>query len=384
MAQRRLHPNLKLLIASGRLACADGDPATLGPLLPSGEGEWAALLSRASDEGMMGILYDQLDRAGLLHGLPQAAQQRLQRAFRYHALDYQLKRSALEELAALEPTGIQLLLLQGMAILDRIYPSPGMRPLSDIDLLIRRDDLMLMGERLVALGYAAISRYPPVYVRDDIRVDLHSELAYLSRVEPRDAPLRVDDGPLWAAAIPWKEGTRLRTLSPADQIILLSAHLQKHSFGRLIWFVDIGRLLRIYLSNGLSDGAWRSLAERAARLRLEKPLHAVGAYLRTVFELPLPDTAAPVPSLGRMERALLARLLDNRRFDGMGDLLYLLSIDGPLTRLRFLTQLALPQQPVIRESVGSSSLWKLAAGYLGRVGRLSGQAVRLFGRLPFR
>jgi hypothetical protein len=88
--------------------------------------------------------------------------------------------------------------------------------------------------------------------------------------------------------------------------------------------------------------------------------------------------------MGWMERTLLARLLDNRRFDGMGDLLYLLSVDGSLARLRFLTQLALPQRPVMRESVGSSSTWKLAAGYLGRVGRLSGQALRLFGRLPFR
>jgi hypothetical protein len=149
----------------------------------------------------------------------------------------------------------------------------------------------------------------------------------------------------------------------------------------LIWFVDIGRLLSHYLS--LSAGEWDPLVERACRLRLEKPLYFVSAYLREVFRPAIlrEHPPFPPPPLNRMERKLHLLLLKNRRIEGMGDLLYLLSIGRPVAQGRFLTQVLFPSQRVMREITGSFSVLKLSLGYLIRLGRLLTIGLRFLVRL---
>lgn len=358
----------ELLLASARLAC-EGKDSLGGNGLSGFDGDWADLLRQAEAEGMGGLLYHQLKEAGPAAALPASVRSVLKKAYLHNLLDYQVKVKAIEELLeALTPVKVPVMLLQGMAILERLYPSAGMRPLSDIDLLIRREDLPAVERVLTRLRYAVLSRYPPVYWRDGVRFDLHVEIAYLSRVEPGFNPLRIEDAPLWSAAIPWRDGSSAMIFCPADQIILLSAHLQKHSFGRLIWFVDIGRLLHQYPP----EGQWDLLFERASRLHLEKPLYFVLSYLKEVLRLSILEAAFPLmpPPLNGMERKFYSLLLKNRRTEGMGEFLYLVAIGQPIAQLRFLVKIVFPPKKVMREITRSSSFWRILLGYLGRLSHL--------------
>jgi hypothetical protein len=74
-------------------------------------------------------------------------------------------------------------------------------------------------------------------------------------------------------------------------------------------------------------------------------------------------------------------LTDDRRIDGMGDLLYLLSIGSPSARWRFLRHALAPGTEMMREQASSSSLSNLTWGYLSRFGRLTWQGARLILRL---
>lgn len=368
----------KQLLASARLA-SEGKSLIGEEGLFKSNLDWDSLVRQAHAEGMEGFLYHQLKESGLEGVIPSAVQQALRNAYFQNLLSYQLKLKAVEEiLEALAPEGVPIMLLQGMAILERIYPSAGLRHLSDIDFLIQRKDLAVVERILTHLGYVLLSRYPPVFVRDGVRLDLHVNISYLSRVEPDFNPLCIDDALLWKGAIPWRNGSSALIFCPTDQIILLSAHLQKHSFERLICFVDIGRLLNSFSS----DGEWDTLFERAEQLRLVKPLYFVLTYLKEVLKVEvLENVPLPPASLNRIERRFLYVLLQNRRIEGMGDFLYLLAIDQPREQWRFFAKILFPPPKEMQAMTGSSSSWWLMVEYISRACHLGWLGLLFLGRL---
>jgi len=85
-------------------------------------------------------------------------------------------RKQLEPVAtALANAGIQAVVLKGQAFADRLYPKPFLRPFTDIDLLLRRDDLPGAGATLQVLGYrrnpAPRGKYPGQYGEETWRLD---------------------------------------------------------------------------------------------------------------------------------------------------------------------------------------------------------------------
>jgi hypothetical protein len=61
---------------------------------------------------------------------------------------------------------------------------------------------------------------------------------------------------------------------------MLSFHLQKHSYSRLIWFFDLAMLLRKYAESI----EWKEVIHRAESFRLEKSLYITLAYLAHIFQ----------------------------------------------------------------------------------------------------
>lgn len=368
------------LISLARAAC---DTAfTPGrEMMAASPSEWSELLAVASVEGMDGLLHNWLSHEGFITAVPPELRDRLRRIKTHRLLDYQIKLGATEELLRLtEQAGLSLMVLQGMAIADELY-TPGSRPLSDIDFLVRPEEFDRTEQLLIKLGYAMASRYPPVFARNGVTIDLHRHLAYLSRVEPATTPLRINEEMVWADAVtrPFGRATAWM-LSPRDQALILCAHLQKHSFSRLIWFVDIGLLL----NRLISTTPFETVRARAAGLGLEQPLYFVCVYLRHVLALPvLRSVSFPPPSLTWAERQLALLLMKNKRIDGMGDLLYLLSIRPAHVRRQFLYRTMFPRTDMMREEVGSPSAKGVTWGYFSRLSRMAWRVVRLAWRLAW-
>lgn len=369
------------LILLARAAC-DTASTPGHEITATSPSEWSNLIARASKEGMDGLLHNWLSRNEFATAVPPEPWERLKRGRAHRLLDYQIKRDATEELLRLtEQAGLSLMVLQGMAIANELYP-PGTRPLSDIDLLVRPEEFDRAVQLLITLGYTTVSRYPPVYARNGVSIDLHRHLAYLSRVEPTVSPLRIDEKMVWTDAVARPFGSATAwMLSPDDQVILLSAHLQKHSFSRLIWFVDIGLLLNRLITNI----PFETVRTRAARFGLEQPLYFVFTYLRHVLTLSsLRSVSLPPQPLTWAERRVSALLMNNQRIDGMGDLLYLLSIRPVPVRRQFLCRTLFPRTDVMREDVSTSSSVGVMWGYLGRLSRVAWRVIRLAWQLAWR
>lgn len=151
--------------------------------------------------------------------------------------------------------GIDRLLLKGMVLGELLYPDPALRPSSDIDVMVRHEQLTQAQAVLHELGYTIqpgrqldfqLARsYDIPYVRatadgQAVLLELHWNLA-----EPGLFNLDVDS--LWARARQLEVNRHvLPTLSLEDLLLHLTIHIRKHRYVGLRWLVDVSELLRGY------------------------------------------------------------------------------------------------------------------------------------------
>jgi hypothetical protein len=185
---------------------------------------------------------------------------------------------------------------RGPVLASSLYGRVVLREFSDLDVLIRREDVARTKDLLVAHGY-----------RTDLPTDRAREAAYLrSRHElhfmPDDdaflieihqaflAPyhsFRFDYDALWSRLRRTRFYDReILTLAPEDQLLVLSVHAAKHSWSLLGWICDIARLLVV---SG-EEVDWTTLMDRAA---------SFGASRMVSLGLVLAHSllAAPVPAV---------------------------------------------------------------------------------------
>jgi hypothetical protein len=189
--------------------------------------------------------------------------------------------------------GIDLMPLKGARLAPHFYPTPALRPLSDLDLLVRPADVDRFGSVLRSMGYAEVD-HAPSYV-DDERLDMdsrdycwfQSHLGFDALIEYRVAPLELAVGRLtdldpaytdglrrhadevWARATTGS-GDPLKRQSAEDLLLHVTTHMAaKHVHFRLIWLHDVARIVA-----GAPELDWVYLAERSHHLRMAAPVAA--------------------------------------------------------------------------------------------------------------
>ncbi len=271
---------------------------------------WRELCARAERDALD---WDRLSRlavgrrvAPLLHGLlrdaafvPDAARRRLRGAYLANAhRNVVLLHEVEAVVAALERAGVETIVLKGAALIRSVYGDAAVRPLMDVDLLVRRRDLPAALEVVAGLGFAPHRAGP----RDYAVAEFESELLV---VKPGPVPVPVElhwslfDSPYyqeridldfcWRTAAPLRFGeTPTRMLGPTAQLLHLCGHLVLHHGGEdLLWETDIAEVVRLH---GTAID-WDALCRWAAELDL------VIALQRTLLG---PTTGGiAIPSAGR-------------------------------------------------------------------------------------
>ncbi|HET7523962.1 MAG TPA: nucleotidyltransferase family protein, partial [Acidimicrobiales bacterium] len=123
------------------------------------------------------------------------------------------------------------------------YPEPGLRPMDDVDVLVRSEQHHEAVDALRRAGWKATRRQGPEYSSTlahpsipGLPVDLHRELAI-----PAESVFRFTSADLWAASRTVSLfGTLTCVPSPEAELLLLATHAGKpyHNFDRLLWAVD--------------------------------------------------------------------------------------------------------------------------------------------------
>jgi hypothetical protein len=284
--------NLLLL----RAALADGDEAT------GSWAEWTAGvgLDRAdhASQRLLPLVFSNLRRLGV----DEPELPRLRGIYRHAWYRNQLLfRTAGEVIGRFREAGIATLALKGIALSLLHYRDAGLRPMGDIDLLVKpaqADEAVALVERN---GWRPLEPVPTFlevkhahpFVDDGRRqLDLHWNALWEA------AP----DDDLWADAVPIEvQGEATLALDPTDQLLHVCVHgVQWDPTPSIRWVADAVTVLRT------APIDWDRLVARARARRLTVGLSVSLAYLREELAAPVP--AGVVAELGAASAHVHERL----------------------------------------------------------------------------
>lgn len=309
MRDRALTPESRLLLACAGSSADSQARAALVETIEHGV-DWGLLLHRAWAEGVASLLHARLRELGASRSVvPGSVLERLAASYgTTWARNTLLTERWAEVMELLAQKSVESVTHKGMALIHTVYPDIALRPMADIDMLVRPADVEAVTRVLQSAGYrmpgdAAEEAFRGYrhFVRDSTVIDLHWELANYTRFE---SVVRVDHEGIWRRARRLDVGhARGLTLSPEDLLLHLVLHLSFGSeFGRLIWFVDIDATLRRFA--GALE--WERALEEAERWRIQAVLAYVLRVVRASFETPLPPGLAARLGRRRVRSALVA------------------------------------------------------------------------------
>jgi len=184
---------------------------------------------------------------------------------------------------------IRNMLLKGSALAILYYEDVGLRPMKDIDLMVRYDQVERAMQLLRMLGwkprYASPEALVPFEQATEFvdplnqHVDLHWRLMWEARQD-------LDDDEFWQASIPMQfNGTQTESLNSADQLLHVCVHGAKwNDTSSLRWIADAMMIIR---SQKLKLD-WTRLVHQAQKRQLTLPMRETLSYLNTLLDANVP------------------------------------------------------------------------------------------------
>ena len=201
--------------------------------------EWHAVAAVAARHGMLPLLRHRLQERGVAPLAPAAVRRQLDAAHTLGTLRAEAwRRQLCELLAALQAREVPVILLKGAFLATHAYPAAALRPMGDLDLLVRADMLERSMDAIADAGYTRPDaddwaayrdhRHPPPLTRPGrLPVELHVT------IEPCAPPFVLPLDDLWARAHSAPTcGLPALALSPEDLLLHLATHMgRSHLLG---------------------------------------------------------------------------------------------------------------------------------------------------------
>jgi hypothetical protein len=266
------------------------------------------------DAGSIRLL-PQLYRRLEQQGVRDPSMSKLKGLYRHTWYGNQLRRRDTARLiAALRERGVDAMLLKGAALTLLHYRDPGLRPMDDVDILVRTHQWHAAVDVLVDQGWRPRVPVTPRHVEathamDFVdaqaqRIDLHWH------VLPDSCWPGADDEFWKRASTARLHGAEASVLDATDQLFHTCVHGVKWDHVSPVrWIADAAMIL----DDRTATIDWDRLARTAEEHRLVLPLRNALAYLARIFALPVPAFAvtrlrdAPVSRAERWEYRLRTR-----------------------------------------------------------------------------
>jgi hypothetical protein len=218
--------------------------------------DWEGLIQFADQHGLTPLLYSQLrNDSDLWSAVPLYMQQQLQQRYLYSAQrNLRLYHQFLKLIKVLKQVDIPVIVLKGIYLAYAVYHDYALRPMVDVDVLVRRGDVDKVESALSALGYRLSDwkhrdwclkyHYHLSYTHPELDVNL--ELHWHIQRPKGPYPVEIDE--LWRHAQPISiAGVELLALSHEHLLLYHCLHIAKHGFGvGLRPFCDLAAILRHY------------------------------------------------------------------------------------------------------------------------------------------
>jgi hypothetical protein len=307
------------------------------------------LIDTAFQEGLTGFLYKSLMSSGVLDTLGEEQKERLQ-SFYYNTVVFNVKllHDLGEVLELLDQENIQVVLLQGIALLPQIYDDVGLRPTTDIDLWVEEKDFSALVRILLSQGYQRDKLYPTTFRKGSTILDLRTHILWADRIKAREFLLSKNQETIYNATKTIEvDGHEVRCLNEYDQVLYLMLHALKHNVERLLWLADIKLLIEDW-----KHADWQPLIDRARELGQEKPIYYILFLLTHLFAFQPPVEARQLlqgDRLNLLEKKVLRRRITGNSLPVWAPLILFTSGKPWSTRLAFMFETLFPKAEVMRQ-----------------------------------
>lgn len=253
--------------------------------------DWERLVELAHRHGLVPLLYRRL--SNLMDATPSPGLEALRRKDKsntHRAL--WLTVELLNICRHLQARGLEVLPYKGPVLAEVLYGNVALRQFSDLDLLIRGEDLPRIKVALAELGYAPGLRLAQAAERDYLKSGYEytfdgargrNLLEIKWQILPRFYAIGFDVSDFFRRAVAVRiEGQKLYTLCDQDLMLVLCVHAAKHAWRQMSWLSDIAHLAR---SHALDWAVLRTRAEQLGILRIVTQTFLLARHLLAA-ELP--------------------------------------------------------------------------------------------------
>ncbi|OAD23097.1 hypothetical protein THIOM_001076 [Candidatus Thiomargarita nelsonii] len=197
-------------------------------------------------------------------------------------------------LKVLQNEEIPVILLKGAHLAEVVYESIALRTMCDVDILVRKTDLLKAEKKLLEMGYsssrveeievvcAKCQHLSPLAKQGVAPVEIHWT------IESPTSPFTIDVDGLWKRAQPATiAGVKVLALSPEDLLLHLCLHSAYHHFFEqgLRSLCDILETIRYY-RNQID---WTLVEHRASQWNAKNPVYLTLRLARELLAAEVPD-----------------------------------------------------------------------------------------------
>lgn len=312
--------------------------------------DWTYIIETAQQHGIAPLLYYNLSEIADKR-VPEKVVGYLRKLYNGNVARNILVYDALSKvLNAFEHDGIDVIVLKGAALAETIYRDIGLRPFSDVDILVRESDLQSAKKQLPELGYRLDEEVSPEKYNEEFGCDLY----YIGKVNileihwdilrktKSDRYTRVEIEKIWERAVPAKiAGVDTFMMSPEDMLLHFCVHLPKHRYNRLIWLCDVLELIE------QTDIDWEYVVETAEKYRTKAYMYYGLHFTDVLLGCEIPEEVLNELKPPWLERVVLNTVLKDvlstdRKIMPIFNLMKILLIDRKRDRIRYLVAYLFP------------------------------------------
>ncbi len=248
------------------------------------------LIKIAKKRKVASMMFYNLSKDGKINLITKEAQLALRKSY-LSTLSKNMK--IYEELSKLlknlNEEGISVIVLKGSALAELVYKNIALRPMTDIDLVIRTGDMKKTNDILLKLNWNGQEGFNTTGVNEEfskhinyftgkVFLEIHPKLYEFPKLDP------------WANAVKANIcSNNVFILGKEDFFLHLCVHLEDHYRTgletNLIWYIDIAKFLQLYLN----DINWDYVAKVSNELGYDGIIHSVLDEINRSFNGSIPD-----------------------------------------------------------------------------------------------
>lgn len=261
--------------------------------------DWDEFIEQSDRHGIAPLLYHRFMTTGATAHIPNRVMEEFQRLYRDNAWrNTQLYNEASKVFSILQNAGIPVIVLKGAALAEIIYHNIALRPMIDVDILVKAEDMLRTDKVLTQSGYKSniATFFSKRHITWRRHVDYSDEAKQIHvEIHPRISDL--PDLDYWTNAVPAKiASTDVLILGAEDFLLHLCLHVDHHirlsGSAELIRWYDIAEVLKHYEEEFDWNYVIRIARKQGAEGVIRSILHVINEWF---------DGHVPVDVLSRLK-----------------------------------------------------------------------------------